>query len=142
MKDKLILATPWRWPLGSPALRSLVIRIKPMILPFGCWTGGSHFDVIMKTAWDTVNNWGLRSGINEAAVHSFLPYYSWDTPLKKGSGQNKHWGMEAILAEMTIVCVNQLWQPSKLQVGPQARDERSWKPGSLVRITYVRAYRV
>ena len=138
VKDMLSIATPWRWPLGSPALRSLVIRIKPMILPFGRWRGGSEFDTIMYTAWDTVNNWGLRSGINEAAVHSFVPYYAWDTPLKEGSGQNQHWGMEAIIADKTIVCVNQLWQTSKHQFGPSARDARSWKPGSLVRITYVR----
>ena len=140
-RDFNFIATPWRWPTGSPALRSLIIRIKPMVGVSGEWKGGAEFDSIMRTAWDTVNNWGLRSGMNLPQVHSIVPFYAWKKPLEPGSATNARWGLEAIISEKTLLSVNQLWQTSRLDTGPPARDARSWKKGSLVRITYAEFHR-
>ena len=70
------IATPIRWPRGSPALSSLVRRIKPMVSPFGLWNGGDRFESIMDIMWDTFNNWGLRAAMNDPMVHTPVPWYS------------------------------------------------------------------
>ena len=75
-RDFKKIATPIRWPRGSPALSSLVRRIMPMVSPFGSWFGGDRFESIMDTMWDTFNNWGLRASMNDAMVHTPVPWYS------------------------------------------------------------------
>jgi len=39
----------------------------------------------MNTLWDTYNNWGLRDGINDAIVHTPIPWYLRDKPLRADS---------------------------------------------------------
>jgi len=96
------------------------------------WTAAQEFDVIMNVIWDTYNNWGLREGINAAAVHSPVPYYAWDKPAKGGSANNPTWGIATIKTPPTL-CVNGLWQTSKHGFGANLRNQKSWKKGSLVR---------
>ena len=134
-RDLLSIATPWRWPTKSPALESLVIRIRPMVRFDGMWQGGTDFDVIMRVVWDTYVVWGLRTAFNLPEVHNIVPYFARGQPFQTGSAENKNWGMGAIASKDKVVCVNQLWQSSKTHEGPGARDMRSWQPGSLVRIS-------
>ena len=133
-RDFLKISTPWRWPTKSPALESFVIRIMPMVGFCGTWRGGNEFDTIMQVAWDTYVVWGLRAAFNFPEVHNIVPYFSWGKPLQKGSAQNKDWGMDVIASAGKVVCVNQLWQTSRIREGPGARKKRSWKRGSLARI--------
>lgn len=131
-RDYLKIATPMRWPRGSPVLESLVRRIRPMVdMDAGIWCGGSDFEVVMNTMWDSYNNWGLRKAFNKPQVHTPVPYFAWEKPLKAGSAKNPKWGLGAIVSPPTI-CVNALWQTSKHDFGPGARNKSSWKRGSLV----------
>ena len=131
-RDFLKIATPWRWPKGSPALKSLAMRIKPMISCGGGWRGGENFEVIMNVAWDTYNNWGLREAFNDPWVHTLVPYFAWEAPLKAGSATNPKWGLP-VLRVRAVVCVNALWQSSAVNGGPRARSRWAWEDGSLVR---------
>ena len=83
-RDFAKIATPIRWPRGSPALMSLNLRLVPLVRG-GKWGGGGDWEVVMNTVWDTFNNWGLREGINDATVHTPIPWYMKDKPLKAGS---------------------------------------------------------
>ena len=90
-RDYAKTATPLRWPRGSPALKSLNLRLVPLIRG-GKWGGGNDWEVVMNTIWDTFNNWGLRAGINDAIVHTPIPWYLKDKPLKADSAlQAKAW---------------------------------------------------
>ena len=80
-RDFLKIATPWRWPRGSPVLQSVVIRILPMITRGGGWIGGSDFEVVMNIVWDTYVCWGLRAAFNDAHVHTIVPWFSRSTPM-------------------------------------------------------------
>ena len=130
-RDFMKIATPWRWPKGSPALQSLVMRIMPMISSSGNWRGGENFEVIMNVAWDTYNNWGLREAFNDPWVHTPVPFFAWERPLKAGSASNPKWGVPALRAR-AVVCVNALWQSSAVDGGPSARSRSAWEDGSLV----------
>ena len=83
-RDFAKIATPIRWPRGSPALMSLNLRLVPLVRG-GKWGGGGDWEVVMNTIWDTFNNWGLREGINDAIVHTPIPWYLKDKPLKSES---------------------------------------------------------
>ena len=132
-RDFLSMATPWRWPRGSPALQSLVRRIRPMVRKDGTWAGGTSFLVIMHTAWDTYNNWGLRSAFNRPQTHSIVPWFAWSGPLAPGTANHPKWGME-VIRTCNAVCVNGMWQTSATDDGPNARDRKAWGEGSLVRV--------
>ena len=132
-RDFLSMATPWRWPRGSPALQSLVRRIRPMVRKDGTWAGGTSFLVIMHTAWDTYNNWGLRSAFNRPQTHSIVPRFAWSGPLAPGTANHPKWGM-AVIRTGNAVCVNGMWQTSATDDGPNARDRKAWGEGSLVRV--------
>ena len=131
-RDFCRIATPLRWPRGSPALKSLVRRIKPMVTLYGRWAGGADFDVIMNTMWDTYNNWGLRSGFNYPMAYSPVPWYAWSKPCEANSASNPRWGLEVILAS-NVICVNAMWQSSKVDAGPSYRTSAAWHKTSLVR---------
>jgi len=128
-RDFLKIATPWRWPRNSPALASLVRRIRPMVQ--NKWLGGTSFETIMNIVWDTYNNWGLRDAFNAPQTHTIVPWFAWGKPLQPGSAQNPRWGMEAIRSS-NVVCVNGMWQTSSVKGGPRARSRLSWADGSLV----------
>ena len=81
--DYLSMATPWRWPTGSPALQSVVVRLKTFVS--GSLWRGTGFQCIMHTVADTYNNWGLRPAFNEPHVHTPVPWFTWSKPLKRGS---------------------------------------------------------
>ena len=83
-RDFAKIATPIRWPRGSPALKSFNLRLVPLVRG-GKWSGGSDFEVVMNTLWDTYNNWGLRDGINDAIVHTPIPWHLRDKPLRADS---------------------------------------------------------
>ncbi len=132
-KDYLKIATPIMWPVGSPALTSLVRRIKPMVdISSGQWLGGGDFHVLMETMADTFNNWGLRGGFNKPTCHTIVPYWVKTKPLQRGSAANARWGISRI-GKSNVICVNALWQTSKLEYGPPARIRTAWKEGSLVK---------
>ena len=132
-RDYLVTATPLRFPRGSPALRSLVMRILPLVVG-GRWLGGNSFDQIMNIIADTFNNWGLRASYQDEDVFTPVPYYAWDQPLKDNSAAHHRWGITAIRNNVNIIGVNALWQTSKMDFGPSARDSASWKETSLVRL--------
>ena len=73
-RDFKKMTTPLRWPRGSPALLSLVRRIKPMVSSFGDWRGGHDVESVMNTVWDTYNNWGLRQAFNDPMTYSAVPW--------------------------------------------------------------------
>ena len=83
-RDFAKVATPVRWPKGSPALASMNLRIVPFINS-GVWKGGIDFEVVMNVMWDTMNNWGLRSGMNDALVHTPVPWFAREKPLTQDS---------------------------------------------------------
>ena len=130
-RDFKRIATPLRWPRGSPALKSLVRRIKPMVTPYGQWRGGENFDVVMDTMWDTYNNWGLRKAFNDPTTHSAVPWFSWSKPCEAGSVNHPQWGLRDILT-LNPVCVNAMWQTSKTSTGPSYRSSLAWHETSLV----------
>ena len=132
-RDYLSTATPLRFPRGSPALRSLVMRILPMVRGER-WLGNNSFDQIMNVIADTFNNWGLRASYQTADVFTPVPYFAWDKPLQDNSASNPRWGLTAIESNANIIGVNALWQTSKMDFGAAARDSRSWKETSLVRM--------
>ena len=84
-RDFLKIATPWRWPRGSPAQQSFVHRIKPLVFPSGEWRGGDDYEVVMNAAWDTYNNWGLRKAFNNPKVYTPVPWFARSKPLEPGS---------------------------------------------------------
>ena len=107
------------------------MRIKPLISCGATWRGGENFEVIMNVAWDTYNNWGLREAFNDPWVHTLVPYFAREGPLKAGSANNPKWGLP-VLCVRTVVCVNALWQSSAVDGGPSARSREAWEHGSLV----------
>jgi len=132
-RDFLKIATPMRWPRQSPALRSLVIRIRPFVRSSSwSWCGGSNFETIMDVMWDTYNVWGLREGFNDYHVYTLVPWFAREQPLQEGSAENPRWGMATIQATPTVVCVNGMWQSSAGASGPKARCRLAWARGSLV----------
>ena len=84
VRDFARIATPTRWPKGSPALASLNQRQVPLISS-GIWKGGRDHEVVMNILWDTINNWGLRGGMNDAICYTPVPLNVRDLPLKKDS---------------------------------------------------------
>ena len=96
VRDFSKIATPFRWPKDSPVLESLNLRIEPMIPQGGGWIGGKDFEIVMNTAWDTYNNWGLRDGFNRNETYTPVPWFAWDKPLKENSARNNKWGISFI----------------------------------------------
>jgi len=130
-RDFLKMATPLRWPRKSPALRSLVVRIRPFVR-LSSWAGGTSFETVMNAMWDTYTCWGLRDGFNDPETHTIVPWFARGKPLLAGSAAHPRWGMAAIQATPTVVCVNGMWQTSASVGGPKARSRLSWAKGSLV----------
>ena len=80
-------ATPLRWPTGSPALQSLVVKLRPMF-ERDTWNdpcSGQDFEVVMNAIWNVYNNWGLRAGFNAPSVRTIVPYYAWGQPTQQHS---------------------------------------------------------
>jgi hypothetical protein len=105
--DMLKIATPWRWPTGSPAQESLVARIEGCVWDAhgGHWRGGDEFEVIMDIAWDTYNNWGLRAAFNPATTHTPVPWYAWAQPLAQGSVLVVRFSYVCSLLELDFECI-------------------------------------
>ena len=84
-KDYLRNATLMRWPKGSPALESLVRRIRPMVdMTAAKWVGGDDFLTVMHCLHDSFVCWVLRGGFNSPDVHTPIPYFAWGQPLEVG----------------------------------------------------------
>ena len=130
-RDYLKIATPLRWPRGSPPLRSLVRRIAPFVR-FESWAGGTSYESVMNAIWDTYVCWGLRAAFNDPQVHTPVPWFARDKPLKAGTANNPRWGVGAITANPAVLCVNAMWQTSASAAGPKARSRMAWLPGSAV----------
>ena len=81
-RDFSKIAKPFRWPKGSPALESLILRISPLIPQGGGWIGGFDDEIVMNTAWDTYNNWGLRNAFNENETYKPAPRSALDKLLQ------------------------------------------------------------
>ena len=87
------MATPWRWPKGSPVLLSLVRRIKPLVTSSGEWLS-NDFEIIMNAAWDTYNNWGLRAAFNPPETYTPVPWH-----FARLAAMMIRWRVEPIAAE-------------------------------------------
>ena len=105
VRDFSKIATPFRWPKDSPVLESLNLRIEPMIPQGGGWIGGKDFEIVMNTAWDTYNNWGLREAFNANETYTPVARSAWDELLQENSAQNKKWCISFIESKQ-VACRN------------------------------------
>ena len=89
-RDFLKLATPLRFPKGSPMLQSLVATLS------FCFPGNGrprepsgnpcrNYDFVMDTIKQHINDSGLRSAFCEPTAFSPIPYFAWSTPLQSGT---------------------------------------------------------
>lgn len=115
-RDYLKLATPLRFPRGSPMLANLVAKLQQCFPAEGpprdmhgkpC----KEYDFVMDILRGAINKHGLRGAFQQPMVFSPVPYFAWSKPLEAGTALlGGAWGRVAVVGhgvndwEKGIVC--------------------------------------